>query len=209
MWRKLALLICAGLFACGGGGGSNSTDNSGGGDIASTGLKIFLTSRVHVGDFANDPTLVGDNAIEKADSFCNRDPNKPNNSYYKALIVDGVNRDAISKIDWVLAPNTTYYRSYNNIVIGTTNADAIFTAYWEDLENSIEDYCYSCDYENAWTGIDPRFFSSHNYNCNGWSTDSSSSAIVGYYYAKDGSAFGNFTVVYNCGNRESLYCVEQ
>ena len=39
--------------------------------VLSSGLKIFVTEELHTGDFANDPTLSGLNAIEKADDFCN------------------------------------------------------------------------------------------------------------------------------------------
>ena len=74
---------------------------------------------------SNDPLLSGSNAIEKADSFCNNDPNKPNSSTYKALLVDGITRDAISLTDWVLESNTTYYRPYDNVEIGATTNTAI------------------------------------------------------------------------------------
>jgi hypothetical protein len=62
----------------------------------STGLKIFATDEKHVSDFANDPTLAGSNAIEKADNFCNTSLGKPSNATYKALIVDGSLRDAVT-----------------------------------------------------------------------------------------------------------------
>ncbi len=74
-------------------------------------LRIFVTSTQHVGDFKNDPLLPGSTATQKADTLCNSDAAKPTSNIYKALIVDGVNRDAVTKIDWVLQPNTTYYRA--------------------------------------------------------------------------------------------------
>ena len=111
---------CLFLASC----GSDETDVSG--KTLSSGLKIFVTSNGHVGDFENDPLLSGANAMEKADAFCNNDPNKPNDSLYKAMIVDGTNRDAVSLTDWVLNPNTKYYRPYNDILIGETIDTAIF-----------------------------------------------------------------------------------
>ncbi len=78
----------------------------------SQGLKIFVTARVHGGDFANDPFLAGASAVAKADAFCNSDPAKPSAATYKALLVDGVNRDAKTLVNWVLQPNTAYYRAH-------------------------------------------------------------------------------------------------
>ena len=97
------------LVACNGGGNDHIVPVPGQSTVLSSGLKIFVTSETHAGDFASDPTLAGSDAIEKADDFCNQSLTKPNNSTYKALIVDGVNRDAISLTNWVLQPSTTYF----------------------------------------------------------------------------------------------------
>ena len=79
--------------------GASRTDGS-----SSKKLKIFVSSSLHHGDFANDPTLSGATAMEKADAFCMRDSNRPTGgSISKALLGDGVNRDAVTLTDWVFA----------------------------------------------------------------------------------------------------------
>ncbi len=95
------LLVNVSIVACGGSGGSNTTSaltssgQSSSSSTVSTVLKIFVTASTHVGDFKNDPLLQGTNAISKADYFCNKDVNNPDNRIYKALIVDGIEVDPI------------------------------------------------------------------------------------------------------------------
>jgi hypothetical protein len=174
-----------------------------GGEDLSEGLKIFVTSEDHVADFAGDPTLTGANAIEKADSFCNQDSNKPNDSVYKALLVDGILRDAITLTDWVLQPNTTYYRPYDDIEIGTTTNDEIFTAFYSDLTNSISDSELS-----VWTGIEGASDFTAGEDCSNWSSGSSGIGATGDSDAVDGLAF--FSGWWACqGAHNHLYCVEQ
>lgn len=193
---------------------SCDSGNNGGSNQLSTGLKIFVTAEDHVGDFANDPTLNGANAIEKADDFCNQSLNKPNDSIYKALIVDGITRDALSLTDWVLQPSTTYYRPYNNIEIGKTSDAHIFTAYWVDLTNSIADCDYNCSVSAGfyvWTGIDDASnFSTSGSTCNSWSSSSNSqyAGRYGMFIETDGFAFSS-NIFGSCGLRAYLYCVEQ
>ncbi len=185
--------------------------SSSGGNNISDGLIIFVTEREHHADFENDPTLTGSNAIEKADYFCNEDPGKPNDSSYKALLVDGVFREAVSETDWVLEPDTTYYRSYNNVEIGTTNSNSIFTSHWEDLTNSVAERCQACsEPPSAWTGLDSSDFSTNVDTCDGWSRDTGAAGAVGYPNRVDGNAFGSRPGGYHgCGNKNRLYCVEQ
>ena len=208
-------LILTILVACGsrGGGSSSGTAN---GSVVSSGLKIFVTESTHVGDFENDPTLTGSNWVEKADSFCNIDQSKPDNNNYKALLVDGVNRDAVNLVNWVLQPDTTYYRSYNNVVIDKTTQDAIFPAFYSDMTNAIHDGFglggtpgNPPPTSNVWTGIDDASDFSTTDNCNGWSVgDNSLYALKGIVYYKGGWAFsspgGNA-----CAFQYRLYCVQQ
>jgi len=197
------------LASCGSGGSDE------GNQVLSTGLKIFVTSNGHVGDFANDPLLSGSNAIEKADTFCNNDPNKPNDSYYKALIVDGINRDAVSLTDWVLEPNTTYYRPYNNIVIGETIGTAIFPVLYQQLTNSIADQRPEIGgfelTNETYTGIsDPSNFSTNGTNtCNGWSSATNQYvANWGRIYEKTANSISTNGRI-ACDLIAPLYCVEQ
>ena len=203
-------------FTYGGCGGSSGGGNGDDGDSADghnvgsnpDGPKIFVTAARHVGDFANDPTLTGSNGIEKADDFCMQDENLPrDDSIYKALLIDGINRDAATLVDWVLQPNTTYYRP-NGVKIDTTNGDAIFTAFWRDMNNSIgPDFG---DDLGVWTGIlDAGDFSTNtDYHCSGWSS-SLGSAGFARSANKDGIAFSWPGGKASCSLIEKLYCVEQ
>ena len=106
----LVLLTAAALSSCGGGGGGSGSGNgngNGSGTPVPARLKIFATSATHNGGFKNDNLLVGSTAMEKADNFCQNDANRPDSGTYKAILVDGVSRDAITPLDWVLKPNTT------------------------------------------------------------------------------------------------------
>lgn len=195
---------------------SDDDDGGGGGNriIVSSGLKIFVTSEMHVGNFADDPLLSGSSSIEKLDDFCSSSSNRPNNSQYKALIVDGINRDAVSLTNWVLQPNTTYYRPYGNVEIGTTIDSAIFPVLFANLTNSIvapsDDHgVIAQDY--VWTGIgDVSNFAAGD-SCNLWSDHSSSfSGVIGIAQEKDRAAFNPVNITGStCNGEHHVYCVEQ
>lgn len=178
----------------------------------SSGLKIFLTSRKHVADFKNDPFLNGDSAIHKADDFCTTDPNRPDAHVYKALLVDGVNRDAKALTDWVLRPSTTYYRPYDDVVVGMTTSAAIFGAAFAPLTNPIVSTTSPADTgTEVWTGIaNPADFTAGE-SCKGWSDmTNSSSAHWANPTATDGSAFGISNGLVGCAAFQFwIYCVEQ
>lgn len=112
---------------------------------------IFITSDEFLGD-------INGNGIEQADEECNNDPAKPDLSTYKAMLVDGIHRNACTNpdctpsggsIDWVLLPNTQYIRP-DGTVIGTTNSNAIFES---PLDNSPEDVgvAFWIGFEQDWT----------------------------------------------------------
>ena len=209
MKYKIFLVLASSvLTACG--GGSNSGNDE---QVLSYGLKIFVTAESHVGDFANDPTLNGNTGIERADSFCNNSTSKPNNSTYKALLVDGINRDAISLTDWVLEPSTAYYRPYNNIRIGATNSASIFLAFWSNLENPIIDCTYDCfmnEGVDVWTGIDDaKDFSTNGNTCDSWTSSSTMyRGRFGMLSETDGFAFSS-NLFGSCSLKAHVYCVEQ
>jgi uncharacterized protein DUF1554 len=207
MQRGRCILVCTCLTVLGCGGSSASAPKR-----VSNGLKIFVTSRNHSPDFKNDPHLNGDSAIHKADDFCNTDPNRPDAHAYKALLVDGVDRDAKALTDWVLEPGTSYYRPYDDIVIGTTNKAAIFgVPLTNAIVGSVADIGTSqVPMRLVWTGIaNPADFAAGE-SCNGWSDmASSSSARSGNPTATDGDAFGTIGA-FSCPFGEfSIYCVEQ
>ncbi len=183
----------------------------------SNGLKIFATSALHVGDFLNDPFLSGQNAIEKADSFCSQDLSRPNNSAYKALLIDGIIRDAKSLNDWVLLPNTTYYRASGDIEIGTTTGLAIFSIIFQDFSTSIDDRQLEGLPQgrewpnNAWSGVTDLtdYTTDGSRNCSNWSTSSDfSQGIYANTDEKSSNALSTNGSVY-CGAKLRLYCVEQ
>jgi hypothetical protein len=181
-------------------------------------LKIFVTSKGHIGDFANDPYLTGTTGIAKADNFCKKDTNKPSDANYKALLVDGINRDAVNSLDWVLQPNTTYYRSDNITEIGTTTATAIFPTAYADLTNTIDDvsgYNNNPDdyYETfaVWTGLaNSTNFTADYSNCHNWSNGTNQySSTAGKFSEKGALAFSGGGSTFGCTFKFKLYCVEQ
>jgi len=203
----IAVSIC--VVAC----GSNSSSPP---PKLSSGKKIFVTAIGHIGDFQNDPLLAGSNAIEKADSFCNNDANKPDDSTYKALIVDGINRDAISLTDWVLKPNTTYYRPYDDVEIGTTIDTAILPVLNKELTNSVaEKRTDSTDGFHlnnvVYTGISEasNYATDGAATCNNWSSATKSySANWGRIYETTTNAISTDGLI-ACDYIAPLYCVEQ
>ena len=214
MYRMLFLVLVSFiLISCGGGSSETSGDNKAS-VVVSSGLKIFVTKETHVGDFYNDPTLEGITSIDKADQFCNESISKPSDAVYKALLVDGIDRDAISLTNWVFEPSTDYYRAYDNLKIGKTDSNSILTAFWSDLDNSINDCDYQCGANSdfgVWTGIeDAGNFSAMNNTCDSWaSSNISDSGRFGDLAAKDGFAFSHPNGVAACNIRMHIYCVEQ
>lgn len=195
------------LAACGGGGGGGTP-----GLPAPVQLKIFATSRTHNGGFKNDNLLTGSTAIEKADDFCQTDPARPDSGTYKAILVDGVNRDALTPLDWVLKPNTTYYQANGSTPIGTTTSIALFG---QNLVNDIHDSFGVSGGNNSntstvWTGFGDSVSSTTGpLTCGGWSDPTSAeNAPYGISYGKDGSQW--YTIGGQvCSLPSRLYCAEQ
>jgi hypothetical protein len=214
VWAVFCVVVMTGLlYACSGGGGTNTPQT----DTISSGLKIFVTSRVHNGNFLDDPTLTGETAIAKADNFCQTDPNRPTDATYKTLLVDGKSRDAVTSLDWVLKPNTAYYQTLNNVRVGMTTSNAIFATASTSLEHSIHDSFGTSDdpdhpapTSNVWTGLaEASTFSASENNCQDWSISlNSNSATIGVVYATDASAFYT-NGLHACTFEYRLYCVEQ
>ncbi len=197
--------VVAALASCGGGGGTAGTP-------APPRLKIFATSRTHNGGFKNDNLLSGSTAIEKADDFCQTDPAKPDSGTYKAMLVDGVNRDALTPLDWVLKPNTTYYQADGSTQIGTTTTVALFG---QNLVNYIHASFGVSGGNNSntstvWTGFgDSVSFTTGPLSCSGWSDPTNAqNAPYGISYSTDGTEWCN-TGGQVCSLPSRLYCVEQ
>jgi hypothetical protein len=202
--------LASGLFliGCGGGSGDGTTTPA-----VSTGLKIFVTKELHNGDFANDPTLPGSTAIQKADAFCSISSSRPTNDNYKALIVDGVNRDAVALTDWVLRPNTSYYQTHDNVLVDVTTSTATFAAYYRSMPHSVLPTCPNCSSPGAWTGIgDGALFSSSG-ACSRWGQSGSIVNQVGTWGSPGSSgafAFYSGGSAADCVSLQfALYCVQQ
>ena len=176
---------------------------------------IFVTSEIHDGNLTADRSLVGLNAIEKADYLCSTSATKPDDKDYKALLVDGLYRDAVTGTDWVLQPDTTYYRPDGVIPIGTTSENAVFAPVSLngsdfDLINSVDD-CDSCAATDrrVWTGAaDPAdLFTLYFSNCGGWSTSLGSKGAFGLPNSSNSAALG--PTVDDCSSKHAFYCVQQ
>jgi hypothetical protein len=197
------------LSGCGGGGGGNQAPS-----VVSSGLKIFVTTEVHSGDFANDPTLVGSTAIQKADYFCTTSKAKPSSDSYKALLVDGLNRDGKLKIDWVLKPSNSYYQPFDNILIDTTTATAIFPAFFRPMPNPIKQRCSTCNPIYTWSGMGNAsdFSTSTTMTCNGWGSSGPFSGLDSGVFsvpsAVDGNAFSAGSSL-GCNMQAPVVCVQQ
>ena len=209
MRKYLLITIILFIVSCGGGDPEPQ--------ILSSGLKIFATTSLHNGGFANDPFLTGANAIEKADSFCNSDAAKPNSAVYKAMLIDGSNREAKTRTDWVLQPNTTYYRAYNNVEISTTTEAAIFPILYKDFTNSIDPRNFGPPSDRdhpgyVWSGITDLsdYSMTGERSCQNWSSASDDEqGIYGVINSKGQSAISAVNSSTYCGARLRLYCVEQ
>lgn len=122
--------------------------------------------------FVSSSTSIGNlSGITGADSICNSDAAKPTivPNVYKAMIVDGTNRKASAtanagdgQINWVLLPNTIYFRSNGTTQIMTTNANSIFI--FGALTNSFE--VAAVPY---WTGLNTDWTTSAN-TCSNWAS---------------------------------------
>lgn len=135
------------------------------------GKMIFLTA---------SPTNANLSGVAGADALCSAEA--PNDSAYKALIVDGVARVACTsadcgdsgsdeQVDWVLAPSTLYQR-LDGTVIGTTNDVGIFP-HESMLQASI------AGGNVYYTGLSEDWTTSPD-TCDGWTvTDASTYAMMG------------------------------
>ncbi len=163
--------------------------------------RIFITSSNYNGNLI--AAGGGANGAIAADNLCNMDTNKPNTSNYKAMILETTNRRALTLINWILLPNTTYIRSSDSVTIFTTNGASIFT--FGLLTNSYG----SGPLEEYWTGFQ---FAGIDWDlstqrCTDWSSTATTarygrSNAVSY----DSLAFGTSS---SCAALKKLLCVEQ
>lgn len=205
--KELKLLLFVGILVLGtscesinldtlGAGGTDGEDNM----VCEPVKTSTICTNCQIYETTSYPLLTG--GIAEADSICNSDSGKPNSGTYKAFLVDTSTRNAFTcRKDWVLAANTTYYRSGDNSAIGTTNSSGLFSF---PLSVSI-----------AWgaiwykTGMD-HDYSAHSDNCNNW-TDASSvvNGRVSEYGSGTTATAALSSYSYSCDNSSALLCVEQ
>lgn len=169
--------------------------------------RVFVTAESHDGDFANDPQLVGANAIAKADAFCMQSSSRPSTAAYKAVLADTTNRDALVPRDWPFLPARYYLQPDGPLSVGLTSAQGLLpfplTNPWDgDPENA---YVY------FWTGIRATTWASSTVRtCQGWSSNASNgvTGAIGIAGRTDGSAVGTSTSA-SCSIPQRLLCVEQ
>ena len=181
-----------------------------------TTCKTFVTTAAFNGDIktAGGQTT----AIASADALCMADTNKPaGGGTYKAMLVDGTNRVACTSalcitngtsehIDWVLKPNTTYYRADGTTLVFTTNANGIWDFVASDMSHSFDTATSA-----YWTGLDSQWESILTQMCGG---DWSSSLNTDVGDTGTGDRVNNGAIgggAWGCNNNTDLHllCVEQ
>jgi hypothetical protein len=186
------------------------TDGSGTIGDSDPEISVVCGKVIFITDATTDGSI-GAGGVEAADSFCNSDDNKPDDSKtYKAILTDEVNRRACTSAfcssrsgnrDWVLSPNTTYVRSTNTI-IGTTNGGGIFDLDTDTLLNSYA----SGPQVFYWTGVVPDWtvFDS----CLSWSDNTNgNNGSFGSSDAVNADAIATFFAP--CDSDFHLACAEQ
>jgi hypothetical protein len=159
--------------------------------------KIFGTFETHHGDFANDASLPGNGAFEKADAFCNQSAARPDGQMYKAVLADGINRSAVPAVDWVLKPMTAYF--YTDGVERMFQTDAMARQLYNDtkslLRGSLSRY--------LWSGL-RNDFTAANDSCYGWT----SATLGGRGALADWNSFRS-VVVADCSSWHHVICASQ
>jgi len=157
--------------------------------VSAAGLRIFITAGEWQGSLGG---------VSGADTKCQTDNNNPDTGkIWKALI--GTPQRQKSGLDWVLMPNTNYYREEGSILIDTTDTNAWFTF---NLNNAISPLSLG-----VWTGLTSNGSYHSGYNCATWSSPAVGSADYGSVFYKDIKAINHNTSY--CASRYHLYCVEQ
>jgi hypothetical protein len=156
---------------------------------ASQNKRIFVTNSSYTGNLGG---------IAGADQKCMNDLNKPAVScVWKALIVGDAR--SITR-DWVLKPNTTYYRVDGTTPLGATEAGGKLLT---PLYNSI-----IAVNSTTWTGLNPVWTSDTN-TCTNWTSAVNSLQPV-YLGVTDRTDSGVISAAQgNCDGVNRLYCVEQ
>ncbi len=207
--RFLVLAVILPLAACNSYNLLDKLENPGGRSEERTGTscgqncRIFLTAAIYNGNLGG---------FAGADEICRNDAANPKgsgNGSWKAML-SGYGRRACSNsnctsatenIDWVMRPNTPYYRPSGEL-IATTNSAGIFVF---NTPNAI-----ATTGIGVWTGLDATWKpASGGLYCDDWQNgDMSSDSSIGYADSNSVTMIAYASNV-GCDWAYSLYCVEQ
>ncbi|MCR9145484.1 MAG: DUF1554 domain-containing protein [bacterium] len=175
----------------------------------SGGRFIFLTQGLYAGDFGG---------VAQADGVCmaNIPSALTGTGRYKSLIVATGQRVATTspdcgagctgRLDWVLRPNTEYYRWLGPTRVGTTTGDALFSF---PLDSGLD--LTGTGSSTYWTGLNRDWVSAgwtvDSHTCGGW-TGSTSSGSIGQAFFTDSRVLS--TGGGSCDSTlRSLICVQE
>lgn len=201
------LLISALLFlvSCGQDRGSLSDTNAQTPDdsddpevyVPCTTCRMFVTQSIYDGNLGG---------TAGADEKCEQDANKPNSRTYKALIMDATRN---MTTDWVIKANTDYVRADGVTVVGTSNANGIFSLGNPGFFAVVD----PVDGRSFHTGIQ---YVSHlswlpdnwNFNCQNWTSNNPGiMSIIGM--TSDTTDLFIANTADFCNVQQPIVCVEQ
>lgn len=195
MSKNLLLLLLSGVAPLTGCGLELGYPGDGKPVENSDALRIFV-----VGNVKGD--MNGRNGVTGADELCDESAAKPNQSRYKALLVDGSARVAApgSQVDWVLRPDRNYYRANGTTLVGKTTSEGLFTFPLANRLQTAGTY--------VWTGLAANWQLAAD-DCARW-TSVSTTTVKGQVGQSSGETSAFLAAAQQtCGSVASLYCVEQ
>lgn len=192
---------------------------------------IFVTVSTHNARFGIDSSLAlngavngNGNSIEEADQFCTREKDLNFStlagaaSEYKAMIIQGTIRRACTtancsggiteSIDWVLKPETTYYRSTAGMDIILFKTDVSAGVFKFISGNTMTNPFEGSGVNFAWTGFGQNWTeaNSSSGNCSDWINPGT--GTVGALNSLSASSLDD-TLGSSCNLLHRLICVRQ
>ncbi len=144
-----------------------------------------------------------------ADTKCNNASNKPSGTgTFKAIIADTSRRacttanctSASENLNWVMLPNTKYYRDDGATEIQTTNGAGVFTL---PLAIALTENSHL-----VYTGIKTDWTNDGANNCSNWTSNSAGqNGRAGFSDSTTSNVLGQLTI--GCDSGMHLLCVEQ
>ncbi|MFZ5629315.1 MAG: DUF1554 domain-containing protein [Spirochaetota bacterium] len=204
MQHRILLLLVSGIFTyrcSGNSAGANST-----GDAPATGS---TTTKRRIFVMTPDTTQGNTGGAAGADTKCNNASNKPSGATtFRALVADATRRActtanctaASENLNWIMLPNTKYYRADGTTEIQSTNGAGVFAL---PLAVAVSENSHL-----VYTGIHANWTSDTTNNCVNWtSNNAAQSARAGFSDSTTGNLLGQITIA--CDSGMHLLCVEQ